>query len=482
MKKLVLYFIAAVCTLCTLPIAACAKDGGNLSQYVISATYKESEQKLYASLNFTYYNDTDNEISDLKFNLWGNAYRQGATYSPVSQAYSAKAYYNGESYGEEVVEKVENCSAWEIAGEDENILVVNLLTPVYPQDTTQISIEYTLTLADVNHRTGVTQSTVNLGNFYPILCEYSTAGFSENPYISCGDPFVSACANYDITLTFPLKYNCASSAQMVSESKAGTNKVCRYTLENARDCAFVLSDKFEVLSESVGETTINYYYYKDENPQTTLNAACESFSYFSQTFGSYCYPQLSVVQTGFCMGGMEYPALTMVSDALDSTTALYTVVHENAHQWWYAMVGSDQYNNGWQDEGLAEYSTLMFFEKTPNYGFTRTGLLGSATKSYRAFYSVYSQIFGDADTTMTRPLSAFVSDYEYANIAYNKGLLLFEAVRTAVGDDKFVAGLQSYFEANKFAITTPEELYSHFTSTSGVESIFTSFVEGKIII
>jgi aminopeptidase N len=179
---------------------------------------------------------------------------------------------------------------------------------------------------------------------------------------------------------------------------------------------------------------------------------------------------------------MEYPALTMISDSLDEASALYTVVHENAHQWWYAMVGSDQVNYSWQDEGLAEYSSLLFFENTPNYGITRTGMLGSATKSYRAFYSVYNQIFGDADTTMNRPLNKFISEYEYVNIAYNKGLLMFEAVRTAMGDEKFFAGLRDYFSTCLYQIATPEHLIAAFVKKADVEGVFSSFLDGKIII
>jgi aminopeptidase N len=179
---------------------------------------------------------------------------------------------------------------------------------------------------------------------------------------------------------------------------------------------------------------------------------------------------------------MEYPALTMISDSLDEANTLYTVVHENAHQWWYALVGNDQFNYSWQDEGLAEYSSLLFFENTPNYGITRTGMLGSATKAYRAFYSVYNQIFGDANTAMNRPLSEFISDYEYVNIAYNKGLLMFEALRTAMGDEKFFASLKDYFESNVYTISTPEHLIAAFVKRADVEGVFASFTEGKIII
>jgi aminopeptidase N len=232
----------------------------------------------------------------------------------------------------------------------------------------------------------------------------------------------------------------------------------------------------------VGETQVTYYYYTDNNPQTTLTIAAESVEYFNEQFGQYTYPTLSVVQTGFCLGGMEYPALTMISDSLDEASALYTVVHENAHQWWYALVGSDQANYSWQDEGLAEYSSLLFFENNPNYGITRTSMLGSATKAYRAFYSVYNQIFGNADTTMNRNLSAFVSDYEYVNIAYNKALLMFEAVRVSMGDEKFLASLKDYYSENIYTLATPEHLIAAFARRADVEGVFSSFLEGKIII
>lgn len=482
MKKALAFLIITILALCAVPFAACVKEESRLSEYVITATYDGEAGELTGTVEFTFFNDTDNEITDLKFNLWGNAYREGAQYSPVSDAYSAKAYYAGKSYGAMQVTNVENCAGWDIGGEDENILIVNLTTPVYPEEKATVTVTYSLTLAKVSHRTGITQNTVNLGNFYPVLCAYTTEGFTEYPYISCGDPFVSACADYDVTLTFPASMTAAASGAIVSESKAGSNKICRYTLSSARDFAFVLSDRFEVLSQEADGVTVNYYYYDDSNPQTTLNAACDSLLYFSETFGEYAYPTLAVTQTGFCMGGMEYPALTMISDELDSDTNLYTVVHENAHQWWYAMVGSDQINCAWQDEGLAEYSSLMFFESNPNYGITRTGMLGTATKAYRAFYSVYNQIFGDADTTMNRALDGFISDYEYANVAYNKGLLLFEAVRTATGDAAFCQALKNYFEENKFTLASPENLIACFACVADTEGIFSSFIEGKIII
>ncbi len=482
MKKVFIIFTAAAIAACALPLAACGNGDNDVSRYDVSVVFDQSKNCLSGTVSLDYLNDTETEISDLKFNLWGNAYRQNAKYSPVSEAYNAKAYYAGASYGDMSVENVENCSGWTIDGEDENILTVNLSEPVYPDEKVEVTITYTVNLAKVNHRLGVTENTVNLGNFYPVLCSRTQAGFDETPYYSCGDPFVSVCADYTVSLTVPKEYGAAASGKLVSENAAGGNKTYKYELECARDFAIVLSDKFQTLTESVDGVPVTYYYYDDEDAQASLKAATESLKYFSDSYGKYAYPTLSVVQTGFCMGGMEYPALTMISDDCDKDTAAYTIVHENAHQWWYAMVGSDQVNCGWQDEGLAEYSTMNFFESKPEYGFTRTGMLGMATKSYRAFYSVYNQIFGKTDTSMSRCLKDYVSDYEYVNIAYNKGMLMFEAVRVAMGDEKFNAALKEYCETNKFGIASPEALMAPFVKRADVQGIFNSFLEGKVIL
>ncbi len=146
------------------------------------------------------------------------------------------------------------------------------------------------------------------------------------------------------------------------------------------------------------------------------------------------------------------------------------------------MVGSDQLNCAWQDEGLAEYSSLMFFENNPTYAFTRTGIVGSATKAYRAYFSVYNQIFGKTDTTMNRHLSAYESEYEYSNIAYNKGLIMFDMLRQSIGDDKFVSALQEYFKDNIYSIASCDNLYASFLKYGDLEGFFASFIDGKIVI
>lgn len=484
MKKLFIVVLIVCLGFAALSVSACKpKEGEGVTSYNLLAVYDEENRVLKGTADVDFFNSTGNEICDLKFNLYGNAFREGSAFPPVPEAYENRAYYAGKDYGGMEITGVEGCAAWDVTGEDENILTVNLPQSVYPEQRVQLKITYILQLAKINHRTGITQNCINLGNFYPVLCAYSPEGFVECPYYACGDPFLSETADYTVNLDVPEGYIAAASGKKISESKADGRLKTQYRLQNARDFAIVLSKNFQVLKNVVDGIEVSYYYTSDGAAEQSLSAACESLAFFNGAFGKYVYPTLSVVQTGFCYGGMEYPALTMIAEGLSSEDNAYTIVHENAHQWWYAMVGSNQLTCAWQDEGLAEYSSLMFFENNPVYGYTRAGLVGEATRSYRAYFTVANQLNGKADTTMTRNLGAFTSEFEYTNVTYNKGMLLFDFLRNAMGDEKFNSCLKKYCSRFTGKIASEEDIIAQFSASfKDAEGIFSAFTEGKILI
>ena len=180
---------------------------------------------------------------------------------------------------------------------------------------------------------------------------------------------------------------------------------------------------------------------------------------------------------------MEYPCLSFVSDALSEAGKVRAVAHETAHQWWYGVVGSDQIENAWQDEGLAEYSTLAFFEEYEKYGFTRETLVKEAMEEYRSYYDVYGSVLGRTDTRMTRHLKDYLSDYEYKCISYDKAVVMWDTLRKSVGEKKFFDGLKKYYQNCKFKMATPYDLIGCFEKTGlDVSGFFDSFLEGKAIL
>jgi aminopeptidase N len=55
---------------------------------------------------------------------------------------------------------------------------------------------------------------------------------------------------------------------------------------------------------------------------------------------------------------MEYPELVFSIPAAD------VIAHEVAHQWWYGLVGNNQYREPWLDESFAQYSHERLYPVT----------------------------------------------------------------------------------------------------------------------
>ena len=482
MKRLSIVFALVVAALCVPLFTACA-GGQKGTKYTIDAVYDDQARTL--TLDFC--NDTDNALTELRFHLFGNAYRQGAKYEPIAVQNRYKAYYDGINYGSMTVTGVSvggEETAYTIGGEDENILIVPLGRELFPDEQATVEISFTVVLAKVNHRLGVGKNTVNFGNFYPVLCVYEAeTGWIECNYYNVGDPFVSACADYDVSFTVPDGYEIAASGRAVNTSRGSGTRTFRYLLNNARDFAVVLGKELEVLTASAGGAEVNYYYFDDARAEENLKYAVQSVETFASLFGAYPYKTLAVVQADLLQGGMEYPGLVYISSDLQPAEIGEVIVHETAHQWWYAAVGNNQVTEAFLDEGLAEYSVVLFYENHPEYGLTREGLIETATRTYQSYCSVYDKIFGGVDTSMTRPLSVYSGEYEYVNVTYIKGCLMMDCLRIGIGDDRFFEGLQNYYAEFSGKIATAADLAGVYERLGcDTNSFFAGFLDGKVIL
>lgn len=483
MKKFALALALALALSAVFFTAGCSGKNVKRNLYELSCSYENGV--LDGALDFTFYNSFPTAVKELKFNLFPNAYRQGAKYPAVSSADSAGAYYAGISYGGIEVHSVageDGEKEFSVTGADSNILTVPLEKEVFPEERYSLSIDFTVKLAKINHRLGITENAVNLGNFYPVLCGYD-GGFYECVYYSSGDPFFSDCSDYEVEFTAGENYVVAASGELCGSETSGGKTKNTYSLKNARDFAICLSEEFETMSAKAGDVTIDYYYVKDDSPIRSTEYAVKAVETFSSLFGAYPYKTLAVVETGFNEGGMEYPALVYISDSLEKAAYGEVIVHETAHQWWYAGVGNNQVEYGFLDEGLAEYSTVLFYEKNEGFGMTRPQMIDAAEMTYRTFCNVYDKLFGKVDTTMLRPLGAYSSEYEYVNIAYIKSCLMYEYLRETVGDKMFFKGLEKYYADYAFSEAEPQDLVGVFEKCGAdTNGFFESFFDGSVII
>lgn len=478
MRRILPVVLALLLALAPLTLAACGTTTPDL--YTMTLVYEPSTRSLAGEMTVQLENRTESAWETVEFQLWPNAFREGAKYLPVSETYAPAVYYKGASFGGITLTGVEGGEA-RVVGEDENILEVTPPAPVYPDERVTLTMRFTVLLPEIEHRLGVGQKTVNLGNFYPILCAWGEGGFCEHVYACCGDPFVSSVADYDVTFTLPASYHVAHTG---TGTRTEENGLATYHVraEGVRDFAMVCSEQFTVHTAEASGIPVIYYALDDADPSGTLQTACESLSYYADTFGAYEYPAYTVVETGFPYGGMEYPMLSLIADDLPATEVPLVVAHETAHQWWYAMVGSDQYHEAWQDEGLAEYSAALFFEAHPEYGRTYADMVAASESAYRAYYSVSAQL-SRGETAMRRDLTDYTGDYAYRSLAYDKGVILFDRLRQTVGEERFFAAIKDYARAYKGEVAPPEALIARFAARSPqAEGIFAAFLDGLCVI
>ncbi len=477
MRKIYSLLLAVVLCVTGLSFVACHNKKDARTRYMIEAEYLPQSQTLVANMQVTVYNCSQESWERLPFFLYPNAYREGVT-SPVSDLYAPVAYYRGENYGGIEIQEVTGAT-YSIEGEERNILALYLEEPLYPDEKITLNVCFTVTLAYINHRLGVGERTVNFAHFYPTLCAYLNGGFYEHSFATHGDAFVLPCADFSLRLTLPQEYilACAGSVERAQKEQAQAYHI---EIENAREVAFLISKEFEVQRESVNGVQVEYYYF-DGEPSEVLKYATKSLAYFSNAFCKYQAPRYVVVQTNLPYGGMEYSGMSVLSSDLRESEVAQAVVHETAHQWWYALVGSNQFLHAWQDEGLCELSSALYFNEGQEGAYQEA--MHRSERAYRAYFSTSTQIEDRERVTMDRPLTQFLSDFEYRCISYDKSLVLFDRVRSVIGDKKFFTALKEYAKAYAGKIASPEDLVACFHKTEAkVEGLFASFREGLCVI
>ncbi len=488
MKKALCIIVALIILTATVvACAACSPDKmkeatKNADKYTIAVSYDAETHVLTANQTVEMTNRSSNAFEAVKFHIFANQYREGAANPVVPSSYRSKAYPNGESYGEITFDNVKvdgTAVAYTIEGQDMDVLSVPTVKELFPDQKITVEMTYQIQLANILHRLGYTDNVVNLGNFYPVLCHVDNDNYTCSPYYNVGDPFVTEVANYEVSLTLPEKFIVASSGNLKDTSAGEGSVTYKYQAQAVRDFAMVLSDKFQKLSQTVGDTQINYYYYNDQNSEESLANAVGSFEFFNKNVGKYPYEQYNVCETDFCYGGMEYPNLVMITSGSQSYQE--AVVHETAHQWFYGVVGNDQIADAWMDEGLAEFLTYLYLDESGQLPLT-TAIMANV-KNYTTYVDVLNRYYEQVDTAF-RSLDKYKNDNEYVIFTYVKGSLLFNTLYETMGKAKFFKALTKYYNEAQFTLAAPAQLTDCFSSTGGTElaTIIDSFIEGKEII
>lgn len=469
--RIILIFISLLlCALCLLPFASCDK-----SQPQKGTSYEIwldiADDKIYCTQRVDFVNTSEYVLDELIFNVYAGAYGIGKPL-PCTPQEENDAYPNGVSSGEFDLQSVYGDFKSSFYDATCDLITVTLNAPLLPSQEIQIDFVYSLVPPNTNLRYGYNEVCLSLTGFYPQLCALVDGEWFYRDFSAIGDPYFSDTADYTVHFNVPDECEYVVSGVSTAEKLNGETFVTAQA-DNIRDFALIVSPVLDRTQVEYKGVTISYL---GEDTQI-VEYAKKALDVYSARFGQYAYDSLSLASVPFVAGGMEYGALCVISDSIDGADTESVTAHEIAHQWWYGAVGSNNLIDAWQDEGLAEYSTYLYFYDTQRREYA-TALLDSAYNQYSRFLELGQQVGEPVKGLLAGELSSFASNYHYTNLTYNKAFIMWDAAGMIMGKDALAQALKNYYESNKFCIASKEDLYlSLDMQKSGASDMLVNWVK-----
>jgi len=311
---------------------------------------------------------------------------------------------------------------------------------------------------------GHSQQMLSLPLFYPSLAVYQpgpTAGVGqwwlERGSVR-GDAAFNVSSLFVVTVTLPSDQTPVTSGTLISSTVAGSER-SRHVWVTGPVREFVLhsSNRFQSATTTAYKTRITSYWLpgNEASGRAALQYTAAALRVYSDLFGPYGYSDLRVAAAPLGFRGMEYPQTFLLGvqlyDAHRADLEIRTV-HEAAHQWWYQLVHNDPVNTPWMDEGLAEYSSKLYYEAMRGRSFAEN----LQARRWQAVIDLLAA--RDEDAPLNQPVDAYANGTQYESVVYGKGALFYDAIRQALGKRQFEAFLKSYLKDYRFQIVTPSDL------------------------
>ena len=239
-------------------------------------------------------------------------------------------------------------------------LEVTPATPIRAGARGTIKLAFRVTVPPVNDRFGRSLGDYLLGNAIPVLAVRDARGLHiDEPYFGNGESFYSLASDWRATLRLPAALVAATTGTTTSERTRGGVRTLEVSATAARDFAIV-AGRMRRAVELVEGRRIAVWWHTAVGRRLLLREAAAAVRTLTRAAGPYRARELDVVEADFNgFGGMEYPELVMTEAWPEA------IVHEVAHQWWFGMVGDDEYSEPWLDESFASYSEHLILGVPP---------------------------------------------------------------------------------------------------------------------
>ncbi|MDI6739482.1 MAG: M1 family metallopeptidase [Candidatus Edwardsbacteria bacterium] len=473
MKRFAL-FVAA------LMLAAPAFAWQQRVEYTIDVSLDTVKHSLEATERLRYFNNSPDTLPFVWFHLYPNAYKDRT--SLLARDAERFHDYRGrllrdKDRGFIQVQslRIQGTDLSLAPGEDSTSVRVGLPAPLMPGDSTNFDIQFTVKLPRIISRLGHDKAHYEISQWYPKIVVYDEKGWHPDGYRYLGE-FYGDYGSFQVGIITPTGMKVGATGIEVSDpgdtlSPAADSIAYRlFCADNVHDFVWCADSKYLDTTEihngvAIRVLTLPAHKKKWSN---VMQYAKDALDYYGKWYGAYPYATLTVCDGSMAAGGgMEYPNLVIISSGEDKYTRTLelVVMHEIGHQWFYGIIGNNEMDEAWLDEGINSFSEERYFEE--KYG--SKGNIFAKPRLQKLFPEFTDRYFGRmmyymfAASKMEQPILTRACDVRepnlYAVTAYKKPALMMWWLKGYLGDKTFDAAMQSYYRTYRFKHVTAEQFF-----------------------
>jgi len=481
-------------------------------RYTIETELNPATKSLTGQETIVYKNNSPETLNFIWFHLWPNAYKNDSTALLRQLRQDEKGKEKVKSYGTGSIDglsfKVNDQPATTEAHPNQwyiDIIKVVLPKPLAPGDSVTISTPFQVKLPPYFSRSGFSGDEFMICQWYPKPAVFDASGWHEFPYLDRGE-FYSEYADYSVSITLPSAFavgatgtlqtreelerykklgakNVATRNKLTAYAPEGNQpkKTLRYVAKQVPDFAWFADKTFIIQYDTVqvqGKTidAFSYFHDRKKSPwENSIDFVKDAVKKYSQWVGPYEYPVVQAVEgpSNLSSGGMEYPMVTLITSPDSKPEPLDAVIaHEVGHNWFMSMLGSNERDHAWMDEGLNTYFQFRYEAEKYRANSIFGESIPDQLKKLPAdqfLNRIYTVIEGNVpmQAAMDKPSDQFQSSEDYGLASYLKPALWMYLLESAVGPEKAELAVKNYFNKWKFKHPQPADMQAAFEEAVG---------------
>ena len=463
--------------------------------YQMDIDFDDSRHQFTGTQQILYTNNSPDELTKVYYHLYYNAFQPGSMMDVRSRTIEdpdgrvGSRIYSLTTTGmgfTQILSLKQNGMPVQFK-EEGTILEVTLHTPIAPNSSVLLDMEFKSQVPDQIRRTGKYNKegiAYSMSQWYPKLCEYDYQGWHANPYV--GREFHGVWGDFNVKINIAQNFMVAATGYLQNPEEIGngyeeagmkvqkdprTKKLTwHFYAPNVHDFVWAADpDYTHTKLQAKDGPMMHFFYQKGEkttdNWETLPKVMDKAFSFINKNYGKYPYKQYSFIQAGD--GGMEYPMATLITGERTLGSLVGVSVHELMHSWYQMILGTNESLYAWMDEGFTSYASSEVMDHLKKVK-TMPGDPAENTQAgnYGGYYAL---ALSGKEEPMTTHSDHFQTNFAYGRAAYSKGAVYMAQLGYIIGEENLKAGLLKYYDTWKFKHPNSNDFIRIMEKQSGLE-------------